>query len=575
MTSPRVAQSTQTWIERTNHVKIISSAKTDLLWAAVSGPSIGGFGSIAVPTRSKCFVVVMSRCRRKNNGQTFEYFAHLGSLYIETDLALAKQKVPVYRPTKDDGCHAAGSLGSATLCGNFKVLQHPAKQLALAAAEHVQRVAMFIRRHNIVPHGLISVSAMLNCTGYAPLSRFSFDTVSYERATFCRDWEMAVSVACWMLHCAEPPQKYPTKLWRAVATLALTLLSGPYPLSDTGENRVFIKGSGWTRSVDSRNHPAFGLFTNKDCDGKAWAICEFFYLVQTHYRHQRPSSFNLLASAQEKQAHFGQTAAHALLSEFAAAYMVSLMVNSSQVDGTAHAAPSGHCFVMLTRRAGDFADGTFVTSCNLTHGYWTEGNQTLSMLFPNLTFYTPMTDCGGYFFVKPCDLSLYLKIVFIIGRDGAYVVSGHSTGSGRQWNQKSLSYSGPLASCRRDPYSPVSVLMGCSKIIKLPEPPKATVPSPQFRLPAKRVKELLGQPIQDADRLPVVVHGKNRVCTLAAPYTGDRAFPIGMAHYTLRVAPVDFCKAEALRGIDTTVKVTSHTPRVEGAARATSSTGQP
>jgi hypothetical protein len=355
-------------------------------------------------------------------------------------------------------------------------------------------VRKFLKKHNVASHGLLAVSGLVNFYGYSPISRFSFDSVVYRTAEALRfDWTTAVNVARWMLRCTAAPEAYPSKLWRCVATLALTLLSGPYPLADTGENCVYLEGTGWTRSTDSRNHPAFGLFTNKDCDGKAWVMCEYFYLLKACFGKAGKPPPPPPDDGDARCAYYGRRAAEALLSEFSEAYMVSLMVNGAEVDGTQHAAPSGHCMVFLAKAPGVFANGTFVASCNMITNFWPPEKQTLGALFPGLTFETPSADLGGYFYVKPSDLSLYLDAVFFVGRDGAYAASGRLRKKrGRSWNPSTLSYDGPATACTHPPYSLVSILMGCSEIVQLPDPATPPMKLPPFRIYAEDVKAYQG-----------------------------------------------------------------------------------
>ena len=536
-TATGVTVSATTFVDQNDAVLVESCNKTDLLWAAIEGQdSVGGFCSISLPANKPCFVVVMAACKRKASFGTIRYYAHMGSLFLKPNKAVPRTTLPVYRPVKDDYIGETGLVASTTLSGTFTELEHPAAALRQQSDAHVQRVSEHMAKVGIAPHGLITVRGLLNFHGTSPLSAIAFNTVRYEKAELQKDWEVAVGVAIWMLHCTASPDEYPPKLWRCVATLALTLLSGPYPLSETGENRVHLPKSGWTRSSDSRNHPAFGLFSNKDCDGKAWAICETFYLLRDFYSATKPDAPT-----------HGAQAASALLTEFSDAYMVSLMVDSAKVDGTKHSKPSGHCFAMLTTAPGTFANGTFVASCNMIHNFWPPSTVSLRALFPDLEFLEPQGDVGGYFYAKPSDLSLYQKVVFFIGRDGAYAVSGASLGKGRAWNAAELGYTGEVTNCELDPYSITSVLMGASKVERLPSPADDPPPFPPFRLRASDVKFLRQQayPAAIADDyrtlLPTVHAGSGKCVTLSGPMESDpMLLLIGMAAYAVLNVKVAF-----------------------------------
>lgn len=537
------------WHEGPTDVAIASSNSTDLLWAAIEGrPSVGGFGTVVVPDKARCFVVVMASCTRDTPSGKNHYYAHMGSLYLVADRRSDATTAAIYRPTRDV-FSATGSVATS-LTGRFQLLPHPAPALEEASFAHSANVKKFLKKRDVAAHGLIAVSGLVNFYGYSPVSRFSFNSVVYRTAEALRfDWTTAVNVAQRMLRCTAAPEAYPPKLWRCVATLALTLLSGPYPLADTGENCVYLEGTGWTRSTDSRNHPAFGLFTNKDCDGKAWVMCEYFYLLKACFGHAGKPALPPPGDSDARCAYYGRRAADAMLSEFSDAYMVSLMVNGAEVDGTQHAAPSGHCMVFLAKAPGVFANGTFVASCNMITNFWPPETQTLGALFPGLTFLAPASDLGGYFYVKPSNLSLYLDAVFFVGRDGAYAASGRlQKKKGKSWNPSTLCYDGPPTACVHPPYSLVSILMGCSEIVKLPDPVWPQLKLPAFSIYAEDVKahqELSragGEKQIQTQAAMTPIESAGTVYTLAASTAADtNVLRIGMGEYVpMKLSGVTF-----------------------------------
>lgn len=532
-----------TWAERSDYVRIECSNSSDLLWAAVAGQiSVGGFGAVSVPSGSSCFVVVMASCVRKSSQGQNHYYAHMGSLYLVADQKESETTEAVYRPTHDE--FRTGKIAQTTLSGRFRVLPHPAGALESAAHGYNRQLAAFLRKQRIRHHGLITSTELIDFYGYAPLTHMPFNTILYKPADLRTDWATAVAVACWMLHCSQPLEEYPPKLWRCVGTLALTLLSGPYPMADNGENSVHIDGIGWTKSTDSRNHPAFGLIRNKDCDGKALAMCEYFYGVKDLFSN----------TSSKSSTDYGYKAAAALLSEFEEAYMASVMVDSAKVDGTKHSEPSGHCIVILTKAPGDFSNGTFVASCNMIHNFWPPTTQTLSELFAleELSFSSPTTDYGGYFFVKPSDLSLYQEAVYFVGRDGAYV-TGHSCGKGRAWDPSTLGYTGALQTCSWKPTDFRSVLNGATNIVKLPSTDSSLSSLPAFKFPAELVKNLNRQARKrDNQQLKKRSTGasttpnpKRTTVTLTAPYAdAETILDVGLGQYGVQSIHTDFKTAE-------------------------------
>lgn len=406
-----------------------SGGSDDVLWAWSSKrAAVAGLGgTVAVEAGIATTVAVYAKTLRGK----CEYYAPVGFAVLVADAQMTAPAVGV--PLQ------AVEPTDRTLSGLFAAL--PIVDFAPHAIEYERRFIEWITN----PKAFVREAHGLDHSSFRYAYRKGrvpagdglplFALVGTREETI-KDWEKAVALASILVGA----HKRSPAIDECVAAVALTLLAGPYPGFAGGEN-IHKTSTGWSATYDSRGHPLFDFYSNKDCDGKAMAICSFWKLLKVH-----------LAAEEDREGMTPEAAnaAAAIVDNYNDCAMAHVLVDAEIARGSPGSRPrltpptlGGHCVAVILREKQSMKNMLVCDGCNCMVPHvappWNAATK-------ELLYDAPFEDrcrVGGYCTVDP--IAGYEEIRAVYGKGWFMVNRGAPKTAEKKtnftWDNRTLTYS--------------------------------------------------------------------------------------------------------------------------------------